>query len=124
MVNINSVHYDEMLHDMEQSLRKTARVFISEDDYRAFLSGMTCEQLKQHDVRADRVPGEKEMIYNLIKRQKCGQGADDTAVAFAINYISKIADELDKNGFIDVADVLDEMLQKFASLQTDCKDCK
>lgn len=124
MVNINSTHYDEILYDMEQSLEKTAKTFISEDEYRNFLSGLSCEELKQYNPGADKVPGEKDMIFNFIKRQKCGQGAEDEVLAFAINYISKIADELDNNGFIEVADILDEIVQKFASLQTDCKNCK
>lgn len=125
MVNINSTHPDEIFHNMEQSLDKTAKTFMSEQEYRSYLSGMSCEQLKQYNPRGDRVPGEKQMIYNMVKRQKCSQGAEDkVAVDFAIKYIAKIADELDKNGFIEVANVLDETLQKFAALKTDCEDCK
>lgn len=125
MTNINSVHYDDILHDMEESLEKAARTFMSENEYRTYLSGMSCEQLKQYNPRADRVPGEKQLIFNSVKSQKCGQRAEDkVAVDFAIQYIAKVADELDKNGFIEVADVLDFMLQKFAALQTDCEDCK
>lgn len=127
MTNINSTHHDEIFHDMEKELNKMAkRTFISESEYKQYLGGLSCDELKKHNPRGVRVPGEAGMIYNMMKRQKCGNQADDkqAAVDFAIQYITKVADELDKNGFIDVANVLDEALQKFAALQTDCEDCK
>jgi len=126
MVNINSKYNDDILFDMEHELKKLA--YISLTDYEEVLKNMDCNQLKNHQPDRARVPGaenfEKAKIYKKILAKKgCGLSADDKiAVNFAIQYITKIADELDKNGFVDVANMLDEELQKFAALI--CENCK
>jgi uncharacterized short protein YbdD (DUF466 family) len=128
MINFGLRHSDEIFHDMESELKKFAATFISLMDYEKYLRNMDCEQLKAHQSDQARVPAEnfeKKKVYEKICKEKgCVSSADDSlAIAFAIQYITKIADELDKNGFIEVANILDEMLQKFATLH-DCKDCE
>ena len=66
----------------------------------------------------------KMEVYKKILAEKgCGSFADDKiALNFAIQYITKLADELDKKGFVEIANILDKELQKFATLI--CEDCK
>lgn len=126
MVNINLRHHDDVFFDMEAELKKFA--FISLMDYEQVLRNMNCDQLKEHQPMRARVPGaedfEKMKVYKKVLAEKgCGPAADDKiALNFAIQYITKLADELDKNGFVEIANVLDEELQKFATLI--CEDCK
>jgi len=129
MVNTYSKNYDGLLYDMEKSLEKTAKItYISLDEYKNFLDTLDCETLKNHDPSAARVPVEdfqKKKIYDYVVKSKCGSQADDktAGIEFAIQCIAKIADDLDQKGFVEVANILDKTLQKFATL-TDCKDCK
>lgn len=124
MVDINFARGDDFFHDMENELKKIA--YISLMDYEQTLQKMNCDQLKDHNPERARVPAEnfeKIKVYKkVLAEKKCSPAANKTAVDFAIQYIAKVADELDKNGFIEVANVLDGTLQKFAML--DCEDCK
>lgn len=119
---------DEFLHEVEKKLHKLAKpTYISLDDYKNHLAGLSCNELKKYGPSNVRVPDEPFQIKNVYKKAleaKCKNSADDKIAAeFAIQYIAKIADELDKNGSIEVANVLDEVLQEFAALQADCEDC-
>lgn len=130
MVNINFRHHDDVFCDMEKELKKFANImpFSSLEEYEQALRGMSCDQLKNSPPENTRVPGaevfEKVKVYKKVLAEKgCVQSANDkVAVNFAIQYITKIADELDKHGFVEIANVLDQELKKFAMLI--CEDCK
>lgn len=133
MTNIGSRHYDEIFADMQEELEKFAGFpkyrFGNKQEFVDYIAGLSCDQIKQYQavrVRAGFSDIDPEAVFNTHHNvRKCrGMAANDEAVvAFAINYITKIADELDKNGFIEAANILDETLQKFAALH-DCEDCE
>lgn len=117
---------DDFFYDVKNRLEKNALTYMSLSDYKQSLEHMNCKELKQHNYKNARVPAEefeKKRVYEqVLKEKNCNADADDNAIAFTIHYITKIADELDKNGFVEMANMLDEVLQKFAVLT--CKDCK
>lgn len=101
--------------------------YVSLDEYKRTIETWSCEDLKKHDPNKARVPGaenfQKKKIYEFVLKKKCESSANDkVAIQFAIKHLSKIADELDENGFVELANILDETLQKFAELS--CENCK
>ena len=130
MVNINSIHCDEIFDSMKQNLEKTSAPlsFISLMEYEQYLKSLNCDELKEHNHHRVKAPGEnfeKKKIYDRVCRTKgCELSADDKlAIGFAIKYITKVVDELDHKGFVRVANILDETLQKFAT-KINCEDCE
>ena len=101
--------------------------YISLNEYKQSIEKLDCKELKEHNPSNVIVIGvedfEKNMVYKNMLKKKCNASANDkVAIQFAIKHISKIADELDDNGFVELANILDETLQKFANMN--CKNCK
>ena len=129
--NLKNTNADEIAEAMadtlgvekEADIKKEAKTFTSLGAYKIVLALADCKAILGHLHYANVTvfftdPSKVKKTWQLFNDKKgCGgkaddQGlADDTVVAavnFALNHLVKVADELDANGFEDLAAVVDE----------------
>jgi hypothetical protein len=123
--NLKNINADEIVEAMADTLgfKKEAKTFASLGAYKIVLALANCKAIlgRLHYTNVTVLftdPSDVKKVWQTMNESKrCGGKADDgqslddditIAVSFALKNLVKVADELDANGFEELAAVIDE----------------